>query len=63
MTMDVKNFYLNTPMTWFKYLWLCMGDIPDNVQKHDNLHDKATLMAMSMLKYKKACMVYRRHDD
>ena len=41
MTMDVKNFYLNTPMARHEYLWLCMGDIPDNVQKRYNLHDKA----------------------
>ena len=40
--MDVRNFYLNTPMIRYKYLQLQMGDIPNNVQKQDSIHDKAT---------------------
>ena len=30
-TLDIKNFYLNTPMERFEYLRLKMEDIPDNV--------------------------------
>ncbi len=31
MTMDIKDFYLNTPMTRFEYMRLRIADMPDNV--------------------------------
>ena len=42
MTMDVKKFYLSTPMTQYKYLWLCMSNIPEDVIQHYQLQQKAT---------------------
>ncbi len=42
MTMDIKNFYLNTPMAWYKYMQLRIANIPDNVIKHYNLTSLAT---------------------
>ncbi len=42
MTMDIKDFYLNTPMARYKYMQLCIADMPDDVIKHYNLKDKAT---------------------
>jgi len=42
MTMDIKDFYLNTPMARYKYMQLCIANMPDNVIKHYNLRDKAT---------------------
>ncbi len=42
MTMDIKDFYLNTPMARYKYMQLRIADMPDNVIKHYNLRDKAT---------------------
>ena len=30
-TLDIKNFYLNTPMERFEYMRLKMEDIPENV--------------------------------
>ena len=30
-TIDIKNFYLNTPMERFEYMRLKMEDIPENV--------------------------------
>ncbi len=42
MTMDIKDFYLNTPMTRYKYMRLRIADIPEDVIKHYNLRDKAT---------------------
>jgi hypothetical protein len=41
MTMDIKDFYLNTPMARYKYMQLRIADMPDNVIKHC-LRDKAT---------------------
>ena len=40
MTLDVKNFYLNTPMKRYKYVWIKLTDIPDKVIDKYNLKDK-----------------------
>ena len=42
MTIDIKNFYLNTPMERFEYMQLKLADLPDDVIKHYNLEDKVT---------------------
>ena len=42
MTMDIKDFYLNTPMARYKYMRLHIADMPDDVIKNYNLRDKAT---------------------
>ena len=31
MTMDIKDFYLNTPMARFEYMRLRMADMPDKI--------------------------------
>ena len=41
MTLDIKNFYLNTPLKRFEYLRLKLDDIPEDVRKHYNLEQKA----------------------
>jgi hypothetical protein len=42
-TMDIKNFYLNTPMAQYKYMRLQIANMPDDVIKHYHLTDLATL--------------------
>jgi len=42
MTMDIKDFYLNTPMARYKYMRLRIADMPEDVIEHYNLRDKAT---------------------
>ncbi len=42
MTMDIKDFYLNTPMARYKYMRLRIADMPGDVIEHYNLRDKAT---------------------
>ncbi len=42
MTMDIKDFYLNTPMTHYKYTKLKIADMPEDVIKHYQLIDLAT---------------------
>jgi hypothetical protein len=42
MTMDIQDFYLNTPMARYKYMQLKLSDIPANVIKHDKLNEIAT---------------------
>ena len=37
MTMDIKDFYLNAPMTQYEYMRLKLSNIPDDVIKHYNL--------------------------
>ena len=43
MTMDIKDFYLNTPMTRYEYMPLKISDMPDDVIEHYNLREIATL--------------------
>ena len=42
MTMDVKNFYLNTPLKQYKYLCLKVADIPEDVRHEYKLNEKVT---------------------
>jgi hypothetical protein len=42
MTMDIQDFYLNTPMAQYEYMQLKISDMPDNVIKHYKLHDIVT---------------------
>ena len=41
-TMDIKNFYLNTPLPRYEYLRIKIGDIPYDVIKAHVLDKKAT---------------------
>jgi hypothetical protein len=41
-TMDIKNFYLNTPMVRYEYMRLKLADMPADVIKHYKLLDVAT---------------------
>jgi hypothetical protein len=34
MTMDIKDFYLNTPMVRYEYMRLKLSDMPDDIIKH-----------------------------
>ena len=42
MNLDIKNFYLNTPLGTYKYLRLKLTNLPEYVIKHYGLKDKAT---------------------
>ncbi len=42
MTMDIKDFYLNTPMARYEYMQLKILDMPNNVIEHNKLCNIAT---------------------
>ena len=42
MTIDIKNFYLNTPMESYKYMRLKLASLPDDVIKNYKLEIKVT---------------------
>ncbi len=42
MTLDVKNFYLYTPMVRYKYVRIKIDDIPDKIVVEYNLRDKVS---------------------
>ena len=42
INMDIKDFYLNTPMTWFEYMQLQLADMPEDIIAHYKLTDIAT---------------------
>ncbi len=39
--MDIKDFFLNTPMARYKYMQQRIANMPDNVIKHYQLTDIA----------------------
>ena len=41
-TINIKDFYLNTPMKHFEYMGLKLSDLSDNAIKHYNLLEKVT---------------------
>ena len=61
MTLDIKNFYLNTPMTRYKYVRLKLDDVPDEIIQEYNLHKKRR-MDSSTWKSKKECMVSHKQE-
>ena len=42
MSLDITNFYLNTPLKRYEYLKLKFTNFPEDVIKQYNLRDKAT---------------------
>ena len=42
MTMDIKDFYLNTPMARYEYMQLKLADMPEDIIAHYNLTKIAT---------------------
>jgi hypothetical protein len=42
MTMDIKDFYLNTLMAGYEYMHLRLSDMPEDVIEHYKLHELAT---------------------
>ena len=42
MTIDISNFYLNTPMDRYEYLKLKLNDIPAEIIDLYNIKEKAT---------------------
>jgi len=42
MTLDIKNFYLNTPMERYEYLRLKLDQLPADVIEQYQLKDKVT---------------------
>ena len=42
MTLDIKNFYLNTPLARYEYLRLKLSHFPDDFIEEYNLNGKIT---------------------
>ena len=42
MTIDIKDFYLNTPMSRYEYMRLKLSDLPEDFVKQYNLNSKVT---------------------
>ena len=45
MTINIKDFYLNTTMPRYKYMRLKLSDLPDNVIRQYNLREKVATKA------------------
>jgi hypothetical protein len=60
MTIDIKDFYLNTPMAQYKYMQLQIVNMPNDVIKHYNLTNLATPDGMSTARSKRECTAFHR---
>ncbi len=57
MTMDIKDFYLNTLMARYEYMRLRIADMPDDIIEHYNLSNKASLDGYIYCKIQKGMYV------
>ena len=55
MTIDIKDFYLNTPMERPEFMRLKLADLPDNIIKLYKLHDLCTTV-MRLYVSRMVCM-------
>jgi len=62
MTMDIKDFYLNTPMTRYEYMQLKISDMPDDVIEHYNLLAIATPDGFIYCEIQGECTVSLRRE-
>ena len=53
MTINIKDFYLNTPMHWFKYMKLKLSDLPEDFFKLYNLASKVDKNGFVYLKIRR----------
>jgi hypothetical protein len=60
MTMDIKDFYLKTPMARYKYMLLRLADIPEDVIAHYKLNNIATPDGFIYCEIQRECMAYHR---
>ena len=56
MMLDIKDFYLNTPMERYEYMRLKLTDIPEEIIVEYNLREIAT--DDGFVYCKKGCTVY-----
>ena len=40
MCINIKNFYINTPLKWYQYLCNKLADILEEIIRNSNLHNK-----------------------
>ena len=63
VTIDISNFYLNTPLKRPEYLKVKIADLPAEIIKQYNLTEKANKNGFVFLKSHKECMDYRKPDS
>ena len=57
MTIEISNFYLNTPTTRYEYLKLKLSDIPDEIIRLYDLKNKATIDVSVYMEIRKGMYV------
>jgi hypothetical protein len=58
--LDVKDFYLNTPMKQYEYMHIKITDIPKKVINEYKMSEIATDDGYIYCKMEKECMAYHR---
>ena len=53
MSLDIKKFYLNTPMLRYEYVLIRINDVPEEIIKQYNLHEKINSEGYVYIKVRK----------
>jgi hypothetical protein len=57
MMMDIKNYYIGTPLPRFEYMKMLLSRFPEEIIQKYNLNDMAVETVGFTLKFEKACTV------
>ena len=60
MTIDIKDFYLNTPMQRYKYMRLKMEELPEDFVEEYKLQEKVTKDGYVTSQFARECMAYHK---
>ncbi len=53
MSLDIENFYFNTPMLRYEYVHIRINDVPEEIIKQYNLHEKINSEGYVYIKVRK----------
>jgi hypothetical protein len=62
VTLDIKDFYLNTPMKRYRYMCLKLADIPEEIIEEYKLREKVADNGYDYCEIKNGCMAYHKRD-
>ena len=62
MTIDISNFYLNTPMDRYEYMRMKSDMFPEDVIQEYNLRDKVEPNGYVYIEFVRVCTGYPKRD-
>ena len=63
MTLDIKNFYLNTPMKRKEYMRVKLDQFPHDIVEHYHLKELVAKDEYVYIKYPKECTALKMQES